>query len=144
MKTVTIYTDGACRGNPGLGGWGAYLMYGEHDKQLYGGEVETTNNRMEMMAAIQALKALKQPCRVKLYTDSRYLQQGINDWMPKWKERNWQSANKKPIKNQDLWRELDRLINYHTVEWYWIKGHSNDYGNDMADQLANKGADQVS
>lgn len=143
MKTVSIYTDGACRGNPGLGGWGAYLIYGDSDKKLYGGEAQTTNNRMEMMAAIEALKALKQPCYVKLYTDSRYLQQGINDWMPRWKARNWLNAQKKPVKNQDLWRELDQLINYHKVEWHWVKGHSDNHGNDLADQLANQGADEV-
>lgn len=143
MKTVWIYTDGACRGNPGLGGWGAYLIYGAQEKKIWGGEEQTTNNRMEMTAAIEALKALNQPCDVKLYTDSRYLQQGITEWMIKWKARNWQSANKKPIKNQDLWRELDRLINYHNVEWHWVKGHSDNEGNELADQLANQGADEV-
>lgn len=143
MKSVVIYTDGACRGNPGIGGWGAYLIYGDQDKKICGGEAHTTNNRMEMRAAIEALKTLKYPCQVTIYTDSRYLQQGINDWLPKWKAKNWQKSDGKSVKNQNLWQELDRLMQYHTVDWQWVKGHSGDYGNDMADQLANQGADQV-
>jgi len=143
MKRVEIYTDGACRGNPGPGGWGVWLQYGGVEKELYGGDRETTNNRMELMAAIQALEALTHPCSVKLYTDSKYVLQGITDWMDNWKKRGWKTAAKKPVKNEDLWRRLDAAIQRHTINWSWVKGHSGNIGNEKADELANKGIDTL-
>ncbi|MFE8069773.1 ribonuclease HI [Marinobacteraceae bacterium S3BR75-40.1] len=138
-KSVTIYSDGACKGNPGPGGWGAVLAYGDKEKCLHGGEAETTNNRMELMAAIRALEALKRPCEVDLYTDSTYVRNGINQWMTNWKRNGWKTASKKPVKNADLWRELDALNQRHTVRWHWVKGHAGDPGNEKADELANLG-----
>lgn len=141
--TVTIYTDGACRGNPGPGGWGALLSWGEHDRELCGGEARTTNNRMELMAAIQALNALSRPCRVALYTDSNYVRQGITQWMHNWKANGWKTAAKKPVKNAQLWRELDAACQRHEIEWHWVKGHAGDAGNEAADALANRGIDEM-
>ena len=143
MKSVVIYTDGACRGNPGPGGWGAYLKYGEHQKQLCGGEAETTNNRMELMGAIEALASLSQACSVTLYTDSTYVLKGITEWLPNWKARGWKTAAKKPVKNVDLWMRLDEQIQRHQIDWQWVKGHSGNLGNEMADQLANRGIDEL-
>ena len=143
MKSVILYTDGACRGNPGPGGWGVWLRYGEHEKELCGGELETTNNRMELMAAIEGLKALSSGCRVQLFTDSKYVLQGITEWMPNWKKRNWKTASKKPVKNVDLWKRLDAAIAPHEIDWQWVKGHSGDPGNDKADELANRGIDSL-
>jgi len=142
-KIVEIYTDGACRGNPGPGGWGAWLKYTNAEKEMYGGESETTNNRMELMAAIQALEVLTQPCSVKLYTDSKYVLQGITEWMDNWKKRGWKTAAKKPVKNEDLWRRLDTAIQKHTINWSWVKGHSGNIGNEKADELANLGIDTL-
>jgi len=140
---VTIYTDGACRGNPGPGGWGALLVHGGAEKELFGGEAHTTNNRMELLAAIKALGALKQPCRVDLHTDSQYLRQGITSWINNWKRNGWKTSNKKPVKNADLWRALDESIASHQVHWHWVKGHSGHPGNERADQLANRGIDEL-
>ncbi len=136
MKSVTIYTDGACSGNPGPGGWGALLEYGDATKELSGHEEATTNNRMELRAAIEALNALTQPCRVDLYTDSQYVKQGIGEWMAKWKANGWRTSSKKPVKNQDLWQALDQAINRHDVQWHWVKGHAGHPGNERADLLA--------
>ncbi|HEV3008619.1 MAG TPA: ribonuclease HI [Burkholderiales bacterium] len=136
---VEVYTDGACRGNPGPGGWGALLRANGAEKELYGGEADTTNNRMELMAAIRALEALKRPSRVKLYTDSIYVMKGITSWIHDWKRRGWRTADKKPVKNEDLWRQLDELAAKHDVEWHWVKGHAGHPENERADQLANKG-----
>ncbi len=141
--TVVIHTDGACRGNPGPGGWGAVLEAGQHRRTLHGGEADTTNNRMELLAAIRALEALKRPCRVELYTDSRYLQDGIRQWLPQWKQRGWKTAGRKPVKNVDLWQQLDALVNRHEVSWHWVRGHSGHPGNELADQLANQGIDEL-
>jgi ribonuclease HI len=141
---VVIYTDGSCKGNPGPGGWGAWLSSGEHSKDLFGGEAVTTNNRMELMAVIQALTALKGPSKVDLYTDSQYVRQGITTWIHNWKRRGWMTTDKKPVKNVDLWRELDDATRQHTVEWHWVKGHAGDVGNERADALANQGAAQFS
>ena len=143
MKAVTLYTDGACRGNPGPGGWGAWLKYGDHERELHGGEAETTNNRMELMAAIEGLKALKDPCQIHLYTDSKYVLKGLTEWMPDWKKRNWKTAAKKPVKNVDLWQALDSQASRHQIDWHWVKGHSGDPGNEKADQLANLGIDSL-
>jgi ribonuclease HI len=140
---VIIYTDGACRGNPGPGGWGALLMFGEHEKALTGGEFMTTNNRMELMAAIQALEALTRPCRVELHTDSQYLRQGVTEWIHGWKKRGWMTADKKPVKNEDLWKRLDAARERHTVDWRWVKGHSGHPLNERVDGLANQGLDAV-
>lgn len=140
---VEIYTDGACKGNPGVGGWGAWLKYNGNEKSLYGGEENTTNNRMEMTAVIRALEALKRPSEIKLYTDSSYVQKGMIEWMTGWKANNWRTANKKPVKNDDLWKQLDRLSNLHQIEWIWVKGHAGNDGNERADQLANAGVEQV-
>jgi len=140
---VTVYTDGACKGNPGPGGWGVCLRYKDTEKQLCGGEVETTNNRMELMAAIQALEALKRPCAVKLHTDSKYVLQGITEWMVNWKKRGWKTAANKPVKNEDLWRRLDNALLPHEVEWVWVKGHAGNAGNEKADELANRGIAQI-
>ena len=141
--TVTIYTDGACRGNPGPGGWGAVLMFGAHEKELCGGELATTNNRMELTAAIKALEALTRPCTVELHTDSQYVRQGITEWLPGWKARGWKTAAKAPVKNDDLWKQLDAARSRHTVSWRWVKGHAGDPGNERADRLANKGLDKA-
>ena len=140
---VEIYTDGACRGNPGPGGWGVWLKRGDTEKELFGGELETTNNRMELMAAIQALEALNYPCAVKLYSDSKYVLQGITEWMVNWKKRGWKTAAKKPVKNEDLWRRLDAVMQDHQIDWNWVKGHSGNMGNEKADQLANQGIDSL-
>ncbi len=138
---VVIYTDGACKGNPGPGGWGAMLTSGDTVKEVFGGELGTTNNRMEMMAVIEALAALKRPCRVTLYLDSEYVRKGITEWISGWKARGWRTAAKQPVKNVDLWQKLDNLISSsgHTIEWRWVKGHAGDPGNERADALANKG-----
>ena len=136
---VEIHTDGACRGNPGPGGWGALLRANGTEKELYGGEAATTNNRMELMAAIRALQALKRPSRVKLYTDSIYVMKGITTWIHAWKRRGWRTADKQPVKNEDLWRQLDEARSKHEVEWHWVKGHAGHPENERADQLANKG-----
>lgn len=138
-----IYTDGACRGNPGPGGWGAWLRFGGQQKELCGGEPETTNNRMELMATIEALRALTRHCEVELYTDSQYVRKGITEWMPNWKRRGWKTAAKKPVKNQDLWQALDEQVQRHSVNWHWVKGHSGDEGNEKADSLANRGIDDM-
>ena len=143
MQEVTIYTDGACRGNPGPGGWGALLIYGGHEKELYGGEAMTTNNRMELLAAIAALRAMKKSCRIQLYTDSTYVRNGIREWLDKWKANNWKTAAKKAVKNQDLWQALDDESRRHDVRWHWVKGHAGDPGNERADQLANRGIDEL-
>ena len=143
MKVVEIYTDGACRGNPGPGGWGVWLKSGAAEKELFGGEHETTNNRMELMAAIQALEVLNQSCAIKLHSDSKYVLQGITEWMHNWKKRGWKTAAKKPVKNEDLWRRLDSAMQRHDVDWTWVKGHSGNIGNERADQLANKGIDTL-
>jgi len=141
--TVIIYTDGACRGNPGPGGWGAILRYKSKKKELYGGAKETTNNRMELTAAIEALEALKRPCKVQISTDSQYLLKGITEWMVNWKKRGWKTASKKPVKNEDLWRRLDAAMSQHDVEWKWVRGHSGDTGNERADTLANLGLESI-
>lgn len=133
---IEIYTDGACSGNPGPGGWGAVLRSGKHEKEISGGEPETTNNRMEMMAVIQALTSLKKTSEVDLYTDSKYVMQGVNEWLEGWKARGWKSASKKPVKNQDLWEEIDSLINKHKVTFFWVKGHAGHPENERADKLA--------
>lgn len=138
-----VYTDGACRGNPGPGGWGAVLRYNGHERHLHGGETPTTNNRMELMAAIQALEALREPCAITLFTDSTYVKQGLTEWLPQWRRRNWKTADKKSVKNQDLWQRLDAAAARHRIEWRWVKGHSGDAGNELADQLANRGVDEV-
>lgn len=142
-KQVVIYSDGACKGNPGPGGWGAVLEYGDARKLLHGGELVTTNNRMELMAAIEALKQLRRPCQVALYTDSQYMRKGIMEWMKNWKRNGWRTAAKKPVKNADLWQQLDELAGPHEIAWHWVKGHSGHPGNDLADELANKGVDEV-
>lgn len=136
---VTLYTDGACKGNPGSGGWGVFLRYGEHEKELCGGEADTTNNRMELTAAIRGLEALKRPCQVDLFTDSQYVRKGITEWINGWKKNGWKTASKQPVKNDDLWRSLDELTKKHAVKWHWVKGHAGDPGNERADQLANRG-----
>lgn len=137
--SVVIYTDGACSGNPGPGGWGAILISGKRERDLWGGEPATTNNRMELMAAIQALEALKRPCKVELHTDSKYVQQGISEWISGWKARGWKTAAKAPVKNEDLWRRLDTARLRHDVTWKWVKGHSGHTLNDRADELARRG-----
>ncbi len=142
-RTVEIYTDGACRGNPGPGGWGVLLIAGPHRKTLHGGEAETTNNRMELTAAIRALDALKGSCSVILHTDSRYVMHGITEWMPNWKRRGWKTAAKKPVKNQDLWMALDAAMARHDITWKWVKAHNGDPGNEEADALANRGIDEL-
>ena len=136
---VVIFTDGACSGNPGPGGWGAVLMYGGKEKEIRGGEADTTNNRMELMAAIQALEALNKPCKVELHTDSQYVRNGITQWLPGWKARGWKTAGKKPVKNEDLWKRLDQARLRHEVDWRWVKGHAGHELNERADGLARKG-----
>ncbi len=140
---VEIFTDGACRGNPGPGGWGALLRYRDKEKSLYGGETGTTNNRMELMATIVALESLKAPCKVTLTTDSKYVMNGITEWIDNWKKRGWKTAAKKPVKNEDLWRRLDQASKQHEIDWQWVKGHSGHRENEMADALANKGIDEL-
>ncbi|MEQ5833888.1 ribonuclease HI [Marinobacter sp. NFXS9] len=142
-KRVVLYTDGACKGNPGPGGWGAVLSYGDQERELHGGEKETTNNRMELMAAIQGLKALKRHCEVDLYTDSQYVRKGITEWMKNWKKNGWKTAARKPVKNADLWRDLDELTGSHDIKWHWVKGHAGIPGNERADQLANRGVEEL-
>jgi ribonuclease HI len=140
---VEIYTDGACRGNPGPGGWGAVLISLERERELCGGEAQTTNNRMEITAAIEALKALTRPCEVRLFTDSEYLRKGISEWLPNWKKRGWKTADRKPVKNADLWLALEAAAERHRVEWHWVKGHAGHPRNEQADGLANRGLEQV-
>jgi ribonuclease HI len=140
-EPVEIYTDGACKGNPGPGGWGAWLKSGLHQKELFGGERLTTNNRMELQAVIEALGALRKPSRVKLHTDSQYVKNGISTWIHDWKKRGWRTADKKPVKNEDLWRRLEEAAKAHEIEWIWVKGHAGDPGNEKADQLANRGVE---
>jgi ribonuclease HI len=142
-ELVIIYADGACKGNPGPGGWGAWISLGGHSKELCGGEPVTTNNRMELTAVIRALQALKRACNVKVYTDSVYVQKGMTEWIDAWKKRGWRTADKKPVKNDDLWQELDAIAKQHTIEWLWVKGHAGDAGNERADALANQGVAQV-
>ena len=143
MTEVRIYTDGACSGNPGPGGWGVLLIARGRERELCGGEAATTNNRMELTAAIRALDALKKPCRVALYTDSQYVRQGITEWLPTWIARGWKTSGKKPVKNQDLWQQLDALAQQHEIEWHWVKGHSGHPENERADALANQGIDEL-
>ena len=140
---VVIYTDGAGKGNPGPGGWGALLVYKGAEKELWGGDPNTTNNRMELMAAIAGLVALTRPCSVKLVTDSQYVMKGIQEWLPNWKKRGWKTASKEPVKNADLWQKLDEEVNRHQVSWQWVRGHTGHPGNERADQLANRGVDEV-
>ena len=139
MSVVEIWTDGACSGNPGPGGWGALLRFGEAEKELFGGEAETTNNRMELTAAIEALNALKKPCKVRLTTDSQYVKGGITGWIHGWKKNGWKTANKKPVKNAELWQALDEAVSRHQVEWHWVKGHAGHPENEKADELARRG-----
>ena len=143
MKKIEIYTDGACRGNPGPGGWGAILRYNGHEKELFGAETHTTNNQMELMAAIKGLEALKQSCHVTVISDSQYLRKGITEWIQQWKKRKWLTASKQPVKNQSLWQALDQLTQKHVLEWQWVKGHSGHPENERADLLANKAIDQL-
>lgn len=143
MKNVRAFTDGACSGNPGPGGWGAVLQFGDHERELHGGAADTTNNRMELTAAIEALKALSEPCRVSLTTDSTYVKDGITQWLVNWKRNGWKTAAKKPVKNQDLWQALDLETARHEIEWCWVKGHSGHIENERADRLANQGMDEV-
>lgn len=143
MKEIAIWTDGACKGNPGDGGWGALLVYGDLQKEIYGGEANTTNNRMEIMAVIQALSVLKEPCIAHIYTDSQYVQKGMTEWITAWKQRGWRTAAKKPVKNADLWQQLDQLCEQHQLQWHWVRGHAGDAGNERADELANLGVEQL-
>ena len=142
-EQVEIWTDGACKGNPGIGGWGALLRQGRHEKVLFGGELNTTNNRMELMAVIQALKALKRPCDVVVHTDSQYVQKGMSEWLVNWKRRGWRTADKKPVKNADLWQALDTEVQQHVLTWRWVRGHAGDPGNERADELANMGVEHA-
>lgn len=143
LPHVTVYTDGACRGNPGPGGWGVVLASGQHEKTLYGYEAQTTNNRMELMAAIMALRTLNTPCQVAIWTDSQYVRQGITQWIHNWRKRQWKTAAKQPVKNAELWRQLDAEAQRHQVEWHWVKGHSGHPGNERADALANQAIDEA-
>ncbi|SDS37336.1 ribonuclease HI [Microlunatus soli] len=144
MTAVEMWTDGACKGNPGVGGWGVFMRYGHHEKELFGGEALTTNNRMELTAVIEGLRALTKPCEVALHVDSSYVMNGIQKWMPGWKRNGWKTSDKKPVKNAELWHELDDELARHQVSWTWVKGHSGDPGNERADELANKGVLTVS
>jgi ribonuclease HI len=145
VNPIEIYTDGACKGNPGPGGWGVLLKHGSTEKELFGGETSTTNNRMELMAVIQALTALKKPCDVTLYLDSQYVLKGITEWVPGWKAKGWRTASKQPVKNVELWQQLDQLVkdSGHRIDWRWVRGHNGDPGNERADALANKGVAQA-
>jgi len=143
VAKISIYTDGACRGNPGPGGWAALLLAGEHEREISGAEIATTNNRMELTAVIRALEALKRPVEGAIYTDSQYVRQGVLEWMPNWKARGWKTADKKPVKNQDLWQTLDALVARHKLEWHWVKGHSGNVGNERVDALANRAIDAL-
>ncbi len=140
---VEIFTDGACKGNPGPGGWGALLRYGEHEKELCGGEPQTTNNRMELMAVIAALETLKRPSRVRLTTDSQYVKRGVTEWMARWRRNGWRTAERKPVKNRELWERLDRALAAHQVDWHWVRGHSGHPENERADELANRGIPEL-
>ena len=142
-KTVTLYTDGACKGNPGKGGWGVLMRYGSHEKELFGGEAHTTNNRMELTAIIQGLAALKRPCAVVIYTDSQYVKNGMEQWIHGWKKNGWKTASKQPVKNEDLWQQLDRLAAQHQIQWQWVRGHAGHTENERADALANQGVASV-
>jgi ribonuclease HI len=143
LPQVEIYTDGACKGNPGPGGWGALLVAGKHRKEMFGGEANTTNNRMELLAVIRALEALNKPCHVVLHTDSQYVQKGISEWIHGWKARGWKTAAKEPVKNADLWQTLDAVSQKHEIDWRWVKGHAGHEGNEAADQLANRGVESL-
>ena len=143
-KTVTLYTDGACKGNPGKGGWGVLMRYGSHEKELFGGEAHTTNNRMELTAIIQGLAALNRPCAVVIYTDSQYVKNGMEKWIHGWKKNGWKTAAKQPVKNEDLWRQLDQLAAQHQIQWQWVHGHAGHAENERADALANQGVASVS
>ncbi len=143
MNEITIFTDGACKGNPGPGGWGALLVAGDNEKELFGGENNTTNNRMELMAVIQALSALKRPCQITIHTDSKYVLKGFTEWLAGWKANGWRTAAKAPVKNVDLWQALDAAQSQHQITWCWVKGHSGDAGNERADQLANRGVESL-
>jgi len=143
LGSIDIYTDGACRGNPGPGGWAALLISGEHEREISGAEKLTTNNRMELTAVIRALEALKRPVQGNLYTDSQYVRQGVLEWLPQWKARGWKTASKQPVKNQDLWQTLDELVKSHRLEWHWVKGHSGNAGNERVDALANRAIDAM-
>ena len=142
-EIVEIYTDGACKGNPGVGGWGALLRTKGKEREMFGGEAHTTNNRMELMGAIAALEVLSRPCHIRLHTDSKYVQQGISEWVHGWKQRGWKTASKQPVKNEDLWRRLDEAVARHKIEWIWIKGHAGHTENERADQLANRGVEDI-
>ena len=142
-KTVSLYTDGACKGNPGKGGWGVLMRYGSHEKELFGGEAHTTNNRMELTAIIQGLAALKRPCAVVIYTDSQYVKNGMEKWIHGWKKNGWKTAAKQPVKNEDLWQQLDRLAAQHQIQWQWVRGHAGHAENERADALANQGVASV-
>ena len=142
-KTVSLYTDGACKGNPGKGGWGVLMRYGSHEKELFGGEAHTTNNRMELTAIIQGLAALKRPCAVVIYTDSQYVKNGMEKWIHGWKKNGWKTAAKQPVKNEDLWQQLDRLAAQHQIQWQWVRGHAGHTENERADALANQGVASV-
>ncbi len=142
-KTVSLYTDGACKGNPGKGGWGVLMRYGSHKKELFGGEAHTTNNRMELTAIIQGLAALKRPCAVVIYTDSQYVKNGMEKWIHGWKKNGWKTASKQPVKNEDLWQQLDRLAAQHQIQWQWVRGHAGHAENERADALANQGVASV-
>lgn len=143
MQEVTLYTDGACKGNPGTGGWGALLQSGKHSKELFGGEANTTNNRMELTAVIQGLAALKRPCIVNIYTDSQYVKNGMQQWIHNWKASGWKTSAKQPVKNIELWQALDAAVSKHQIQWHWVKGHAGDPGNEKADELANRGVELV-
>ena len=142
-EIVEIFTDGACKGNPGVGGWGALLRTKGKEREMYGGEAHTTNNRMELMGAIAALEVLSRPCHIRLHTDSKYVQQGISEWVHGWKQRGWKTSSKQPVKNEDLWRRLDEAVSRHKIEWIWVKGHAGHIENERADQLANRGVEEM-